>query len=216
MKYRALALTSVLLSALVPVAAHAHASGGGCATTAAKLAAPLQLSLPPEAKITSKQLAVEVDIGSDGRVRALQIDQSSGDPAVDLNARQALQGASYDPPQAGCVVYSGGLHLIYELPAPAAAQAPTPAALDPHCTPYVLAFLTPDPRDRKRTGTAVVAVELDAAGTQTAAPALRKSTGSPALDAAALRIARGGQYGFLRGSRCTPQPFTYNLELTFQ
>jgi TonB family protein len=79
-----------------------------------------------------------------------------------------------------------------------------------------LAFLTPDPRDRKRTGTAVVAVELDAAGTQTAAPALRKSTGSPALDAAALRIARGGQYGFLRGSRCTPQPFTYNLELTFQ
>jgi len=214
MKYRALALTLCLVAAGTPAAAQTRAAGG-CSTTAAKLAQLPTLTLPPDAKITSKTIAFEINLGSDGRVRALQMDQSSGDPAVDLSLRQTLQAASYDPPQTGCVAYSGGLRLSYELPAPNATQ-PTPGALNPTCTPFVLAFLSPGLRDRKRTGTAIVAVELDAAGTQTAAPALRKGTGSPALDQEALRIARSGQYNFLRGSSCGPQPFTYNLELTFQ
>jgi TonB family protein len=213
MRYRAIALSLCLLGAGTPAAAQTHASGG-CPTTAAKLAQPPTLTLPPDAKITSKTIAFEVDIGSDGRVRGLQVDQSSGDAAVDLSVRQTLQAATYDPPQTGCAAYSGGLRLAYELPA-AGATAPTPGALKANCTPFVLAFLSPGPRDRKRTGTAIVAVELDAAGTQTAAPALRTRTGSPALDQEALRIARTGQYNFLRGSSCAPQSFTYNLELTF-
>jgi TonB family protein len=214
MRSRAIALTLCLLAAATPAAARAQPAGG-CATTAAKLAQPPTLTLPPNAKITSKTIAFEVDIGSDGRVRALQMDQSSGDAAVDLSVRQTLQAASYDPPQTGCVAYSGGLRLAYELPAANATQ-PAPATLNPNCTPYVLAFLGPGARDRKHTATAIVAVELDAAGTQTAGPALRKRTGSTVLDQEALRIARTGQYNFLRGSSCTPQPFTYNLELTFQ
>jgi TonB family protein len=217
MKSRALALTLCLLSAVFPPAAPARAeSGATCATKPARLAGPPKVSLPPDAKITSKEMALEVDIGSDGRVRGLQLDESSGDNAVDLAARQTLQAATYEPPQTGCVTYSGALRLAYDLPAGGPTQLNPPVGLNTNCTPYVLAFLSPAPRDRKRTGTAVVAVALDAAGAQTAAPELRKGTGSPVLDQEALRIARTGQYSFLHGSTCAPQPFTYNLELTFQ
>jgi TonB family protein len=203
-----------LLAQKVPAAR--AATGGGCPTTPAKLAQQPKLTLPPDTKISSKTIAFEIDVGSDGSVRAMQMIHSSGDGAVDLSVHQLLQTAAYDPPQTGCVAYSGGLHVGFELPLDIAAT-PTPAAkLDTNCTPYVLAFLTPGARDRKRTGTATVAVELDAAGTQTAAPVLKKSTGSPVLDQAAIRIARSGQYNFLQGSSCTPQPFTYLLELTFQ
>jgi TonB family protein len=217
MRYRALALTLALLSAAAPAPARSAAGGGSCVTSAAKPAQPPRFSLPPDAKITSKEMVFEVDVGSDGRARALQMDESSGDGAVDLSARQSLQAAAYDPPQTGCIAYSGGLRLAFQLPAQESGHpSPSPAALNPNCTPYILAFLTPAARDRKRTGTAVVAVELDAAGAQTAAPALRKGTGSPVLDQEALRIAHTGLYNFVRGSACAPQPFTYNLELTFQ
>jgi TonB family protein len=192
------------------------ADTAGCVTSPAKLANTPKLTLPADAKITSKEIAFEVDIGSDGRVRALQMVQSSGDGAVDLSVRQTLQTESYLPPQTGCVAYSGSLRLAYELPAEAASPPAAPQKLNANCTPYVTAFLTPLARDRKRTGTAIVAVELDAAGTQTGAPALRKSTGSPVLDQEAIRLARTGQYDFLHGSSCTPQPFPYLLELTFQ
>jgi TonB family protein len=211
---------NIFLALCVGLGAGPHAVAAramnGCATSAAKLAQTPKFELPPDAKITSKELAFEIDIGSDGHARGLQLDRSSGDGAVDLSVRQTLTAASYLPPQTGCVAFSGGLRLSYALPADAAAPPTPPAKLDQKCTPYVLAFLMPSPRDRKRTGTATVAVELDAAGTQTAPPVLRASTGSPVLDAEALRIARTGQYNFLRGGPCAPQPFTYLLELTFQ
>jgi TonB family protein len=196
-------------------------AASGCPTTPAKLAETPKLELPADAKISSKEIAFEVDVGSDGRARGLQMDEGSGDGAVDLSVRQTLQAATYIPPQTGCVAYSGGLRLAFGLPAegtppPAPAPPATPARLNTNCTPYVLAFLRPAARDRKRTGTATVAVELDAAGTQTAAPVLKKSTGSPVLDQEAIRIARTGQYNFLAGSSCAPQPFTYLLELTFE
>jgi len=217
MRVRAIFLALCLMPVAAPVTAQAHAAGGGgCPTTPAKIADPPKFTLPADAKITSKEIAFEVDIGSDGHARGLQLDQSSGDGAVDLSLRQTLQAASYDPPQTGCVAYSGGLRLAYDLPADVATQPTPPAKLNPNCTPFILAFLSPIARDRKRTGSAIVAVELDAAGTQTGTPALRKGTGSPALDGEALRIARTGQYNFLRGSSCAPQPFTYLLELTFQ
>jgi TonB family protein len=218
MKLRAVMLAVCLLPLTSPNAAPANAADSGCATAPAKLAREPTIELPPDAKITAKEIAFEVDLGSDGRVRGLQIDESSGDAAVDLSVKQTLQAAAYDPPQTGCVTYSGGLRLAFALPAAPSAPPATPAAAqrNPNCVPYVLAFLAPGTRDRKRTGTAVVAVELDAAGTRTAAPTLKQSTGSPLLDAEALRIARAGQYGFVGGSACAPQPFTYNLELTFQ
>jgi TonB family protein len=216
MKYRAFALTLCLLSALCPAPAGARAGGDSCPTTPTRLTAPPKLSLPADLKITSKEMAFEVDIGSDGRVRGLQMDESSGDNAVDLGARQTLQSATFEPPQSGCVAYSGALRLTYDLPVEGSTQMGPAVGLNTTCTPYVLAFLSPAVRDRKRTGTAVVAVSLDAAAEQTAAPELRKSTGSPVLDQEALRIARTGMYSFMHGSTCAPQPFTYNLELTFQ
>jgi TonB family protein len=205
-----------------PLAARA-AADSGCPSTPARPAQEPKLELPPDAKPTSKEIGFEVDVGSDGRVRDLQMDEGSGDGAIDLSLKQTLQALRYDPPQTGCVAYSGGIRLVYGLPAPDSPQAAPsspqtapPTKLSPTCTPYVLAFLTPEKRDRKRTGTAVVAVELDAAGTRTAPPVLKQSTGSPVLDAEALRLARTGQYNFLAGGPCAPQPFTYNLELTFQ
>jgi TonB family protein len=194
----------------------AHAANGGCPTTPAKIAADPKITLPADAKISSKTIEFEIDVGSDGHVRGVQMDRSSGDGAVDLSVHQTLEAAAYDPAQTGCVTYSAGLRLAYRLPTDSAPEPTPPAKLNTHCTPYVTAFLSPGVRDRKRTGTAIVAVELDAAGTQTAAPALRKSTGSPVLDAEALRIARTGQYEFLPGSSCTPQAFTDLLELTFE
>lgn len=220
MKSRALVLATLLLAGAAPGRVVALAPSAACPTTPAKLVHPPQLTLPPDAKITAKAVAFEVDLGSDGHVRGLQMDESSGDGAVDLSVRQTLQDAAYEPPQTGCVAYSGGLLLTFGLPAPSPGPspiaAPTQAKLDTNCTPYVTAFLTPAARDRKRTGTAIVAVELDAAGTRTAAPVLKKSTGSAVLDAEAIRIAQTGQYNFLRGSACRPQAFTYNLELTLQ
>jgi TonB family protein len=144
------------------------------------------------------------------------MDQGSGDGAVDLSVRQTLQSATYAPPQTGCVVYSGGLRVAFELPAEGTPTPARPPAFNSNCVPYVLAFLTPVARDRKRNGTATVGVELDAAGTQTALPALKKSTGSPVLDQEAIRLAHTGQYNFIRGSSCAPAPFTYLLEMTFE
>jgi len=214
-RLRAIFLALCLMPVGTPTSALARA-GNACPTTPAKLARQPQITLPPDPKISSKEIAFEVDLGSDGHVRGLQMDQGSGDGAVDLSVKQTLETASYDPPQTGCVAYSGGLRVGFTLPTDNATPAPPPAALNATCTPYVLAFLTPVARDRKRTGTAVVAVQLDAAATRTAEPVLKKSTDSPVLDQEALRIARTGQYNFLQGSACAPQPFTYNLELTFQ
>jgi len=222
MKLRAVLLVLCLLPAAVPTGAFARAAANSCATTPARPSQEPRITLPPDPKITSSSIAFEIDVGSDGRVRGLQMDRSSGDGAVDLSVRQTLQAAAYDPPQTGCVAYSGGLFLSFGLPAPSPAPSPAPAAastppkLDTNCTPFVTAFLTPAARDRKRTGTAIVAVELDAAGTRRASPVLKKSTGSAVLDAEAVRIAQTAQYNFLRGGACTPQAFTYNLELTFQ
>lgn len=216
MKLLAAALAGCLAAAGVPPFAAARATASTCATSAARVADAPKLSLPEDAKVTSKTIAFEIDIGSDGHVRGLQLVQSSGDAKVDLEFRQALAAAAYEPPQTGCVAYSGGLRLAYSL-SPDGPSAPTqPAQLSPTCTPYISAFLTPSTRDRKRTGSAVVAVDLDASGTRGGAPALRKSTGSSVLDAEALRIATTGHYSFLRLSPCTPQAFTYLLDLTFQ
>jgi TonB family protein len=217
MRYRAFALTLCLLAALVCLPARTHAaSADSCPTTPTQLPAPPKLSLPADLKITSKEMAFEVDVGSDGRARGLQMDESSGDNAVDAGARQTLQAATFEPPQTGCVSYSGALRLTYDLPVEGPARLAGSTGLNASCTPYVLAFLSPAPRERKRTGTALVAVALDAAAEQTAPPELRKSTGSPVLDQEALRIARTGMYSFLRGSTCTPQALTYDLELTFR
>jgi TonB family protein len=218
MKYRAFALTLCLLSTLSPAPARAGAGGDNCSTVPARLVGPPKLSLPADAKITSKEMAFEIDIGSDGRVRGLQLDESSGDNAVDSGARQSLQAARFEPPQTGCVAYSGALLLTYDLPVEGSTHLGPPVGLNTNCTPYVLAFLSPAARERKRTGTAVVAVTLDTTAGQTAAaaPELRKSTGSPVLDQEALRIARTGLYNFLHGSTCATRPLTYDLELTFQ
>jgi TonB family protein len=203
----------------------ADAAGNACPTTPAKIAAPPNITLPADSKITAKEIAFEIDLGSDGHVRALQLDQSSGDGAVDLLVQQTLQDATYVPPQTGCVAHSGGLRLAFGLPAPPdtpqAPTSPTPAPkptalkLNTNCTPYVIVFITPVARDRKRTGSATLAIELDAAGTAIAPPTLKKSTGSPVLDQEAIRIARTGQYNFVPGSTCAPQPVTYSLDLTF-
>jgi TonB family protein len=214
MKVRAI-LFALYLAAGTAVSLPAQAASP-CPTTPAKLAETPKLELPPDAKISSKEIAFEVDLGSDGRVRGLQMDQGSGDGAVDLSIRQTLQAATYQPPQTGCIAYSGGLYLAFALPAEGTPTTPTPAPPNTNCTPYVLAFLMPVARDRKRTGSATVAVELDAAGTQTAAPVLKKSTGSPVLDQEAIRLARTGQFNFVPGSSCAPQPFTYLLEITFE
>jgi len=217
MRLRAIALALSLMPLGAPHAAFGEAAAvGGCPTTPARPARPVTPTLPAETKITSKQSVFEIDVGSDGRVRGLQMDRSSGDGAVDLSIRQTLEAATYDPPQAGCVAHSGGFLLTFELPVDLNATATPAAGPNTNCTPYIVAFLIPGPRDRKRTGNAVVAVELDAAATPTAAPVLKKSTGSAVLDAEALRIAKTGQYRFLDGSSCAPAPFTYNLELTFQ
>jgi TonB family protein len=199
-----------------PRAALARAAAA-CPSAPAKFVQEPKFTLPPDTKITAPEIAFEIDLGSDGHVRGLQMDRSSGDGAVDLSFKQTLQDAAYEPPQTGCVAYSGGLYVAYKLPPdPALTPGPGASALNANCTPYVLAFLTPIKRDRSRTGTAEVAVQLDAAGTRTAEPALRKTTGSAVLDQEAIRVARTAQYNFLRQSTCTPQPFTYNLELTFQ
>ena len=228
MKVRAAVLALCLLPIAAPPAASARATATGCPTLPARPSREPQITLPPDLKNTSSTIAFEIDVGSDGRARGVQLARSSGDGAVDLSVRQTLQAAAYDPPQTGCVASSGGLFLSFGLPAPSpapgqtAAGAATPAPplpplkLDTKCTPFVTAFLSPGSRDRKRTGTAIVAVELDAAGTRTAAPVLKKTTGSAVLDAEAVHIAQTAQYNFLSGSACTPQAFTYNLELTFQ
>ncbi len=220
----------LLVLCVMPLAAPtiAEAATTSCPTTAAKIAAPPQLTLPADSKNTSKEIAFEIDLSSDGHVRALQMDESSGDGAIDLLVQQTLQDAKYDAPQNGCVAHSGALRIAFGLPDPPSASAsaaaptsptpapqPTPTKLNTNCTPYVIALITPVARDRKRTGNATITIDLDAAGTAIAPPTLKKSTGSPVLDQEALRMARTGQYDFLKGSSCAPQPTTYTLDLTF-
>jgi TonB family protein len=232
MNVRPLVLVLCLLPLSFPPVA--LAASDACPTSPPRIAEPPKLELPADSKISSKEIAFEIDLGSDGRVRALHLDESSGDGAVDMLVQQTLQAAKFDPPQSGCVAYSGGMRIAFGLPSPEPTTPPLPGAsvpptplppkptalpgtkLDATCTPYVHAFLTPVARDRKRTGSATIAVQLDAAGTQIAAPVLQKSTGSPVLDQEALRIARTGQYGFELGSSCMPKAITYELELRFE
>ncbi len=210
----------LLAACLMPVGMTLRAgaqANSACPATPAKILGDPRLILPDDAKITATRLGFEIDVGSDGRVRGIHTIASSGDANVDLTARQLLQAASYQPAQTGCVAYSGGLIQNYHLSAGAADRpVPLPAALDRTCTPFITAFLTPHARDRKRTGTAIVAVGLDAAATLQTSPVLRKSAGSASLDNEALRMAAAGHYRFLQGSACTPQAFTESLEITFQ
>jgi len=189
-----------------------------CASVRAAEANSAPLELPPDAKHTSDDAVFDVDLGSDNRVRDVRVVQSSGDKVTDALIRATIERSTYRTSSTGCVATSNVVRAGYRLtdkPAPAPTPPGPPAPQSPSCTPLVVPFISPGRRDPSKRGTAIVAVPLDAAASRQGEPRLTKRTGNAALDEEALRIASSAQYQFMDREACSPQPFSYFLELTF-
>lgn len=176
-----------------------------------------RLMLAASSKPAAEAVAFAADLGSDGRVRDMQLLQSSGDLAVDAQVREALQKAAYRPGRTRCVSYSSIVTTGYRLTdaSPAPPAPPAPVQHTANCVPFVTAYVSPVRSDKGKRGTVTVAVDLDAAGSLRAAR-LAKSSGTPALDTEAVNAANAGSYNFMAASPCLRQPTTYFLELTFE
>ncbi|HZO95382.1 MAG TPA: TonB family protein [Candidatus Baltobacteraceae bacterium] len=125
------------VAALVLAAAPSRVEPG-CPTQAAHVIDAAQPVLPPDPHPTTGAVRMFFDIGSDGRVRRAAVADSSGDPAVDAAALDALRRTRFAPPSYRCVAVSTGAEtsvlvppapqLLPEEAAPAASGSPLPGA----------------------------------------------------------------------------------------
>lgn len=215
-----LAVLAALLIAgpLALAPAQGQAQNPRCSSEKAAEANSVPLELPRDAKHTSDDTAFDVELGSDNRVRDVRVVQSSGDKVTDALIRATIERSKYHTSATGCVATSNVVRVGYRLtdkPAPQPTPPGPPPPESPSCTPLVVPFISPGRRDPSKRGTAIVAIPLDAAASRQGEPKLTKGTGSPALDAEALQIASTAQFRFMDSEGCSPQPFSYFLELTF-
>lgn len=224
MKHAVLTITTALVLAFCGVPGSAHSERTtGCASKSAAIVTAPHFTLPEGTILTKPFIAFDLDVGSDGRVRDVHSIVGTGDKVIDALLRSALQAATYVPAQTGCVAVSSVLRFVtstHDQPSPAPEPTPIvlprPTLLTDACVPLVDTFIFPVKRDRAKTGTAIVAVPIDAAGAIDGQPKIEKRTGSATLDVEALRIATTGKYRFMDHDACRPQPITYYLELRFE
>jgi hypothetical protein len=215
-----LAVLAALLVAgpLTLAPARAQSQNPRCSSEKAAEVNSAPLQLPPDAKHTHDDATFDVDLGSDNRVRDVRVVESSGDKVTDALIRATIERSNYRTTTNGCVATSNVVRVGYRLtdkPAPQPTPPGPPPPDNPSCTPLVVPFISPGRRDPSKHGTAIVAIPLDAAASRQGEPRLTQRTGSAALDEEALRIASSAQFRFMDSEGCSPQPFSYFLELTF-
>jgi TonB family protein len=177
---------------------------------------------------TNRRARFLLDIGSDGRVRRAGMVESSGDARFDAAALAAADQMRFAPPSEGCISPSSVAPESFDVPlislvrppAPGAsglpelATAPPPSSVTICAAPFVELTGLDVPDQRQAPGTATVDVRLDASAHVLGAQ-LAHSSGNARTDAAAVAMARGGQYAFEPQPGCPAKATTYPLELTF-
>jgi len=210
----------VIAAAATPIS-HTQ-SAAACPREATHVIEKANFTLSPDARATNGYVRFALDIGSDGRLRRAFLTESSGDPAVDAAAAQALTQFRFAAPSMGCVAVSTVWSWFWRFsdddvnpvtPAPSPAPpSPTPAS----CTaPFVRPAGFPLPPRREHPGTATIDVTLDLAAHVTAVH-LVKSSGAMKTDYAATVAARNGTYVFVSVPGCPASPTVYRLEMTFR
>jgi TonB family protein len=210
------------------VAAAGPSSTDACPQSDAHVLVAPVLDAPDGIHPTNRRARFLLDIGSDGRVRRAAMTESSGDATFDGLALAAAEKMTFAPPQEGCISPSSVAPQTFDVPLlalarPAAngsgvAVLPTtaPASAVTICTaPFVELTGLDVPDQRQPPGTVTVDVRLDASARVLGAQ-LEHSSGNKTTDAAALAMARSGQYAFTPEPGCPPKPTTYPLELTFR
>lgn len=206
-------------------------STAACPREPVRIVEESNFTLPDEAHPTNDAVRFALDIGSDGRVRRTVLTESSGDPAIDAAAAQALTQFRFAAPTFGCLATSTVTSQFWQFPAdmvsaptPAPAGSPAPSASaapasgvpGAACTaPFVRPARFAIPRHREKPGTAIIDVTLDADARVTAVH-LVQSSGTVKTDYAATVAARGGGYVFVRVPGCPAGPTVYRLEMTFR
>jgi hypothetical protein len=214
-----LTVAALIAGLFMPASVHARAAEDPkCPFQKGEVVTYAPLQLPKDAVIKNTEAFFDVELGSDNRLRDLRRVESSGNDITDALIVAAIQKSTFKTARVGCVAMSTVIHVGYTLtdgptPQPTPPGAPQPGTTG--CTPLVTPFITPIRRDITKRGSAMVAVPLDAAATRQGEPTLTKSSGSAVLDQEALRIAHDAQFQFGDREGCAPQPFTYQLELTF-
>jgi len=114
---RALATLAIAL-AFGPVMTspvRAAAPPRGCPDQSARIVSVPKMQLSEADHPSSDEVGFAADLGSDGRVRDMQLLRSSGDRALDARLRDALEHAAYRPTRTHCVAVSGAVTTMYRL-----------------------------------------------------------------------------------------------------
>jgi TonB family protein len=219
------AMLAFVLSSLVAAAAPAYPDS--CPQSDARVLVGAVLNPPDSIHPTNRRARFLLDVGSDGRVRRAAMTESSGDATFDADALAAAKQMTFVPPQEACLSPSSVAPESFDVPLLALAR-PAPGGSGPPvlptsapaadlticAAPFVELTGLDVPDKRPAPGTVAIDVRLDASAHVVGAQ-LAHSGGNAQTDAAALAMARGGEYAFAPQPGCPPKPTTYQLELTY-
>lgn len=215
-----------VLSALV-AAAGEPSYLAACPQSDAKVVIGAVLNPRDDMRATNRRARYLLDLGSDGRVRRIAMTESSGDARFDADALAAAKQMRFAPPSQGCISPSSVAPESFDVPLIALAR-PAPGGTGPLvlatarpmadvticAAPFVTLTGLDVPDTHQTPGTAAIDVRLDAAARVLGAT-LATSSGNAKTDAAAVALARSGQYAFTPQPGCPAKPTLYRLELTF-
>ena len=185
--------------------------------------------LPPDPHATHDTVRFTLDIGADGRLRRSVLTESSGDPAIDAAAAQALTQFRFAAPTFGCVATSTTWSWFWRLPdeivsrgtgrverGSVAERVPRrPTRLPRRARRSYGRLGSPFPRTVRNPEPQSSTSSLDANARVTAVH-LVQSSGETKTDYAAAVAARNGLYVFVRVPGCPSGATVYRLELTFR
>jgi TonB family protein len=115
-----LAAVSVVWSAAPARAQTAHRH---CATQSPRVAKAAPFTLPESDALLNTDVVFTIDIGSDGRVRGVEMLKGSGDATADAAARDAVMKSTYRPAETKCVAYSNAFTESFRI-GPEASPSP--------------------------------------------------------------------------------------------
>jgi TonB family protein len=213
-----------VLSTLI-AAAGEPAYLAACPQSDARVVIGAVLNPRDDVHATNRRARFLLDLGSDGRVRRVAMTESSGDARFDGDALAAAKQMRFAPPAQGCISPSSVAPESFDVPLIALVRAPSPGATglpviassapETICAaPFVTLTGLDVPDTHQAPGTVAIDVRLDAAAHVLGAT-LATSSGNAKTDAAAVALARSGQYAFTPQPGCAAKATVYRLELTF-
>lgn len=202
-------------------AASRPAYAADCPRSAAQPKGALAVNVPPGMRPTVNVAFYTVNVDSSGAVTNTAVFRSSGDVALDIFNRDAMERTTFAPATRNCVAYNSQPHFgigLGNVPmVPAGPPTPAPEILDcEHAVSVKLAdpAAPGDPRRGSGTGRSIEIVHVDAQGSILDV-ARQRSANDPLLDAETLRVARDSGYSIVVGPSCPSGPRTAIVDLNF-